>query len=528
MRRQTGASNRTVRILRQAGYGAALGFATLTTAVPARADLDPVLMWNTELISVIRQTSALLVDGPPEVARQIAIVGTAMSDAVSAASGLPYTPYAYTGGAVTGASAQAAALAAGHTAMTGLFSNPVWSHPTGGDANLMANTILPQIDTAYNNALASLGSSAAVTAGISLGNAAGAAILAARANDGAIAAIVDGLNTYMPPGSGTTPGVYIPPSGRPAMYSTWGTVTPFGVTPAQGTAIRNAAATSLPALDTPEYAAGLLETQCMGGAAGSARPAACAAAGFSAPTQEQVNAALFWNDPSGTLQPPGHWLQIANTLMQGQNLSLLQQARLTSLLGMGLTDAGIYAWAVKYDVNLWRPFDAIRACDTAANDGTVTWNGTFATCDATWQSAIATPPHPDYVAGHPAFSAAAATILQGYLGVDGIGFCSTSDAYTNGSLGDVAELTLCFNSLSAASNGPLGSTYSRILGGIHTPFAVDDAEDIGTGIGQQILANLNVSPIPEPASLGTLALSVLAIERLRRRRARLAPAQAAA
>ena len=39
-----------------------------------------------------------------------------------------------------------------------------------------------------------------------------------------------------------------------------------------------------------------------------------------------------------------------------------------------------------------------------------------------WSSLISTPPHPDYVAGHPAFSGAAATVLASFFGTDNIAF----------------------------------------------------------------------------------------------------------
>jgi len=78
-------------------------------AADARA--DAVQMWNAEMLSIIRQTSPLIVDGPPEVAREIAILGTAMSDAARATTSGAWLPYAYTGGAASGASTEAAVLA---------------------------------------------------------------------------------------------------------------------------------------------------------------------------------------------------------------------------------------------------------------------------------------------------------------------------------------------------------------------------------------------------------------------------------
>jgi hypothetical protein len=77
----------------------------------ARAD-NTVLDWNNEFLLITEQTSGNLVSGPPEVAREIAQIGEAMSDAVNAASGSPYAPFAYTGGPVAGANANVAAATA--------------------------------------------------------------------------------------------------------------------------------------------------------------------------------------------------------------------------------------------------------------------------------------------------------------------------------------------------------------------------------------------------------------------------------
>ena len=68
---------------------------------------------NDALLNIIQNTSISLIDGPPEVAREISMVDGAMFDAVNAASGSPYAPMAYTGGAVANASPIAAALEGG-------------------------------------------------------------------------------------------------------------------------------------------------------------------------------------------------------------------------------------------------------------------------------------------------------------------------------------------------------------------------------------------------------------------------------
>jgi hypothetical protein len=79
-------------------------------------------------LSIIPQTSGLVADGPPEVGREIAMVGAAMYDAVNAATGEAYEPYAYTSGQVLNASVDATALQAGYTVMQSLFTNnPVWN-----------------------------------------------------------------------------------------------------------------------------------------------------------------------------------------------------------------------------------------------------------------------------------------------------------------------------------------------------------------------------------------------------------------
>jgi hypothetical protein len=501
-------------------------YACLLVAATSAARASAVLTWNNEMLQYFRETSALLVNGPPEIGREMAVVGTAMYDAVNAATGQRYHSYAYTGGAVAGASADAAALAAGYTALNSIFSNPVWTTPLGqytGNGGITAS-ILSNISATYSAALTALGTAADVSKGLALGQSAANAVIANRANDGSLQAIQNGTSTQAPPGSGTVPGVYVPPATRPEMLPIWGkTVAPFAVSTSTLQAIE-ASLPGPPALGSAAYAHALLETECAGSAftLSASVASACTAAGIAPETPAQTQAALFWNDPGTTFQPPGHWLDIADTVMVSQNLNLLEQARLSALLGMAENDAGIGAWSIKYQDKLWRPITAIRNCGPGGN-GSVTWSTYFTTCDTTWQSQIATPPHADYIAGHPAFSGAAATVLKDFFGTDDIGFCSTSDPYLNGSLGFVGPITICFDSFSDASSGPSGAEYSRVAGGIHTPFSVQDALTLGNAIGD-IVGRNSLLPVPEPGTLSLLGAAVLGLGLLRGRRTGMADA----
>ena len=583
-----------------------LGFCASPIVLQQAASANAVTGWNQELQRIISLTSVNLVDGPPEVARELAIVTASMFDAVNAATGLSYKPYAYSGPAVPGVSAEAAALAAGYQAVVGIFNDQAWQTPTGAGAAATALTIGQQF---FSNALNGLGlpqgpggvpdlsgcaSPAgpliAVCGGLALGAKSGLAVLSKQANDGSQAAIINGLNVYMPPGSGTVPGVYIPPSNRPAMFPTWGTVTPLGLSSSTVQAIAAQTIPGPPAINTPAYANGLLLTECTGtGAPLSASvTAACAAAGIAPRTAAEAAAAFFWNDPGGTYQPPGHWLEITNGVIQSQNLDTLQAARVSMLVSIAQTDAGIPAWGSKYQFNLWRPTNAIQDCGPA-NDGSVTWNPHFKSCSEDWTSLIATPPHPDYVAGHPAFSGAAATVLKNFFHTDNIAFSSVSQSYCNGGtarrggngLGEIEVCTvnagnplfaptvdtiwslpgmskqaacedvggvfsaantsctiagttfvwsatqsgcsdvvnggandsplICpitenFHSFSSAANGADGSEFSRVFGGIHTPFAVSDSLALGNALGQAVSAQFD---LPEPATWAIIVSSIV-------------------
>src|SRR5271169_2054617 len=439
----------------------AVWLAAFATSDPARANV--VVDVDNALINIIQNTSAALVDSVPEVAREIALIDGAMFDAVNAASGSPFPPIAYQGGPMSGADPNAAALQAALTVMNSLYgpsslyqqyegvtgatyypSIPGYARALVGPTVAQMNDVAAQI-VMINAELAALGTGSSVNAGILLGTTVGNAMLAVAANDGGYAASLQTLTPYVPPNEGNA-GVYVPPSNRPAMTPTWGAVQPIGISSVTLAALKAAIPVAYAATSqgrtSQAYALQVLQTECQGSGTGlpSNVASACNGAGFAPESAPEAQAALFWNDPGATLQPPGHWLQIANTVAMQEELDLLTTARATASVGLALDAAGTGAWAVKYQDVAWRPVTAIQFSPS--------WNPYFTAFDPTWSSLIALPPHPDYVAGHPAFSGAAATALAAVLGTDSVRFTSTSNTYCNGgtaarnSLGNVTSCTL--------------------------------------------------------------------------------------
>jgi hypothetical protein len=210
-------------------------------------------------------------------------------------------------------------------------------------------------------------------------------------------------------------------------------------------------------------------------------------------TWDQLNLAAFWADTNGnasfgsTATPPGHWLDITDTVATDADLSLLQTARLGAMVGASLADAGIVAWAVKNSSDFWRPDTAIHY------DG-----------DANWRPLWPDPLFQSYISGHSAFSMAAAVTLGDFFATDAIHFCSTADpnahdANNNPLTG--AASRRCFTSFTEAADE---AGESRVLGGIHFPS--DNIEGLITGakIADQVVAN-DFEAVPEPPSMAIFA-----------------------
>ena len=209
-------------------------------------------------------------------------------------------------------------------------------------------------------------------------------------------------------------------------------------------------------------------------------------------TDEQTEIAQFWSsDRPDTFRPGGQWNLIAQQAIlqnrdRGNNLSLVETARLFAQLNIALTDAGVVAWDSKFDFAQLRPEQTINA-DPRNQIIPQPGNGDFdgnpvSEEDPDWDPLIGTPPFPDYISGHAAFGAAAAEVLESVFG-DDFGFEITSQ--------DIPGLARSYDNFSQAAveNGD-----SRVFGGIHIISSSLDGLESGFEIGQFVVDNA-LSPI---------------------------------
>lgn len=407
--------------------------ALLGLAGPAGADV--ITDWNGVLLDAIRVDRT----APPKASRAMAVVNVAVFDAVNGILH-SYTPYHVTASAPAGASPEAAAVAAAHKTLVGLFP----AQQSRFDAERTAS-------------LAAIPDGAAKTSGISWGESVAAQILALRANDHS----ADAVGFHAPFGGFWW--IPTPPALAPALLPNWPLVTPWTMT--TGSQFRQGGP---PAPGSAEYTASFREVKRFGRKESINRNA------------EQTQIALFWADGAGTATPPGHWILIAQGISEEQHLSLLENARMFALLGLTVADAAIVSWDHKYYYNNWRPVTGIRLANTDGNPGTK--------ADRTWEPLIVTPPFPSYTSGHSTFSASSARLLELFFGSDHFSFDTTSDG--------LPGVTRSFTSFSQAAEE---AGQSRIYGGIHWQY--DNVAGLASGraLGEHVFFNF-LTPVVSPGT----------------------------
>jgi hypothetical protein len=324
-------------------------------------ETDPVLQWNSVMLATVGVKDGV------EQQRVAAIAHLAVFEAVNAITG-GYEPYLYSNSIVVrpDASAAAAAIAAAHSVLTHYIPE-------------RATTL----DSARASSLARIPDGPSKDTGIGIGEAAAAAMIAHRANDGS-----QSPEFHVP--ASTDPGEWqltpsCPPQGGPFLHLR--KVAPFGI--ARSDQFR---ADPPPSLTSRRYARDFNEVKALGALDSPNRP------------PDRADVARFY---AALLALPV-WNSAAQQVAVAQKRSLSDNARAFALLNMAVYDAMISVFETKYLETLWRPETAIPAGEMDGNPRTDP--------DTTFRPFITTPCHPSYPSAHASLGGAARKVLERVYG----------------------------------------------------------------------------------------------------------------
>jgi hypothetical protein len=357
-------------------------------------------------------------------ARFAAITQLAVFEAVNAIT-REYQPYLGTITAPHDASPEAAAAAAAYGVLSNYFP-----------------ASLATLNAAYATSLAAIPDGPRKRAGIATGQAAAAAMIAARTNDGS-----SPLEFFLPTSS--TPGVWQLTPSCPAaggLFFNWQNVTPFGM--------RSASQFFLgppPALTSGRYTRAYDEVKEVGDVNSTERP------------QDRTNVALFYDYEVPVLI----FNDAARQITTAQPRSLSENARDFALINMAISDAAVATFYNKYLYAFWRPETAIH---DAANDG-----NDKTTPDSNFKPLITTPCFPSYPSAHGTLSNAAREVMEKVYGEGPFSITLSTPA--------LPSVTLHYSRLEEITDD---ISDARVYGGIHFRTDQDAGALLGSRIGDYI------------------------------------------
>jgi hypothetical protein len=194
-------------------------------------------------------------------------------------------------------------------------------------------------------------------------------------------------------------------------------------------------------------------------------------------TDEQRDIAKFWDDNPFVTQysghmmfankkitPGGHWMGITAIASRQTSADAVKTAKAYAAAAIAMYDGFICCWNLKYKLKTVRPVTVINE-----------------KIDDKWQPMLQTPPFPEYPSGHSTITRAAATVLTKMFG-DNFAFEDTSDLKYIG-------MKRNFKSFVQAADE---ASISRVYGGIHYRFSVDDGVAEGQKVGNKVVDKLGL------------------------------------
>ena len=364
-----------------------------------------------------------------------AYASIAAYDAVNAITG-EYRGFYYQGTGPATASVDAAVIAAEHRVLVSYFP-----------------TQQAYLDAQYTSSLASINADPQSTdAGVTVGEAAAAALIAARTGDGLEANV-----TYTP---GTGPGAWqpTPPAFLPPATPWAGQMRPFTM---------STAADHLPpgpvSLSSEPWKRDYRLVWSFGGVNAGMR------------SNDEREIAIFWTEHTGQ-----QYARAFANLATAQNLTVADSARLMAMAWTGMADAIIGCFNAKYKYGFWRPITAINS--GGASEDLV--------ADASWQPLAATPNHPEYPSAHGCATGAVTSILAGYFGTTSLPVTMDSLAFQDG---------LHTHTFSDTREWMDEVFWARMYAGFHYHRSLEDGGSLGNAVALDLLENHFVRQRPAPA-----------------------------
>ena len=384
-------------------------------AAPGAARADAVTEWNLNASNALFGGAAQ----PPNVSvPHLAMVHGAVYDAVNAI-----------GGGREG------------YLLTSRVAQPMDSKPAAAAAaayKVLSHLVPAQqavLDAQYAASLAAIPDGSSKTRGIRVGEAAAAAMIAARTDDGRFGAFRfvagSGAGVWKPvlPAFGSDPNAWVKDM-RPFLIE-------------DAAQFRSKGPDKL---TSRAYARDFAEVKSVGSLASTTRLA------------DQTHAARYWAE-----NPPATWSRVTRALSASRGLSMDENALLFARLYMTAADAFVAVWDEKAHWSFWRPITAIREADTDGNPLTEQ--------DAGWLPLLANPPYPEHPSGHLGLSGSFVETLGDFFGTDAVGWTDTN----------AGGLTRSFTSLSATLDEIVNA---RIWSGIHFRNADEASTRIAKGIAK--------------------------------------------
>ena len=424
----------------------ALVAAMPASAAPVVTATNPVTDWNLTAVNTLTTLPGPAGGAPPASQISMGMVQGAVYDAVNAITPKHHRPYLLKRRFAATASKDAAVATAASMVLSNIVSTVPASIPFPTRAS-----VLQSLASQYAASLSAIPDSPRKTKGVAAGNAAAAAMIAAREGDGRF-----GPSQWVP---NSAPGhwqpLVNPATGQPILDPTpWvGGVQPFLMQ--SSSQFRTAGPL---ALGSAAYAAEFNEVKALGSINSAVR------------TATQTYIARWWQST-----PVASWNAVARDLIGRQEVDIADSARLLAMANLSAADAGINCWNDKYYWDFWRPWNAIPR---AAEDG-----NPATTAEAGW-TALITAPYPEHPSGHLCNDGAHVAVLRMFFGdvIDG-GYQITSASTF---LAPSDPKTRTFGSFSQALAELIEA---RIWAGLHFRTADVQAEQLGRNVANYMAAN---------------------------------------